>query len=163
MTDSDCTIMHVCSSGVCEHKPVFPGVPLEIAGIIVLSLLVMLSNVGGIGGGGIVVPLVMAFFNFNTKHSIAISGLSIFLSSLTRYVYNFKQMHPQKETVVIDYGLAIVMLPTVLMGSFLGVLINVTFPPIILQIVLTLLLAMIAIQSGRKGVEIFKKENVALK
>ena len=54
-------------------------------------------------------------------------------------------MHPQKDAIVIDYGLAIVMLPTVLMGSFFGVLINITFPPIILQIVLTLLLAMIAV------------------
>jgi len=137
--------MYICSNELCVHKNVFPTEALEIVGVLVLSLMMMLCTVGGVGGGGVVVPLLMTFFNFDTKHAIALSGFSIVLCSITRFVYNFRQKHPKKDTVVIDYGLAIVMLPTVLMGSFLGVIINVMFPAIILQSILTLLLTFIAV------------------
>lgn len=86
----------------------------------------------GIGGGGIVIPLLMILFGFDTKSAISISGFSILLCSVVRFVVNFKQMHPEKNTVVIDYGLATVMLPTVLTGSLIGVFLNVMLPPLIL-------------------------------
>ena len=56
--------------------------------------MMMLCTVGGVGGGGVVVPLLMALFKFDTKQAIALSGLSIVLCSITRFVYNFRQMHP---------------------------------------------------------------------
>ena len=59
----------------------------------------------------------------------------------------------------MDYGIAIVMLPTVLIGSLVGVMINTSFPDIILQIILTVLLAVLAVQSTMKGVAIFKRES----
>jgi len=76
---------------------------------------------------------------------------------------NIKQKHPEKNAVCIDYGLAIVMLPTVLTGSLLGVLLNVMFPPLILQIVLTLLLTFLSIQSGCKAKQIFNQETKKLR
>lgn len=79
---------------------------------------------GGIGGGGVVVPFTMSFFGMTTKEAIAISGFSIFCSALVRYIYQFKDHHPEKDAVIIDYGLATIMLPSVMMGSMLGVLAN---------------------------------------
>jgi hypothetical protein len=39
--------------------------------------------------------------------------------------------HPEKKTcVALDYGLASVMMPTVLMGSFIGVWFNIMLPDI---------------------------------
>jgi uncharacterized membrane protein YfcA len=76
-----------------------------------------LSTVAGIGGGGIVIPFCMKFFNFQMKEAISLSGFSILTCSITRFIYNFNAKHPEKDAVVIDYGLASVMLPTVLIGS----------------------------------------------
>jgi uncharacterized protein YacL len=72
-------------------------------------------------------------------------------------------MHPEKKAVSIDYGLAIVMLPTVMMGSFIGVIMNAYLPDLILQVLLTLLLAFLTIQSFLKARDIFKKENKKIK
>jgi len=72
-------------------------------------------------------------------------------------------MHPEKKSVAIDYGLAIVMLPTVMMGSFIGVIMNAAMPDLILQICLTLLLAFLTVQSAFKARDIFRKENEKLK
>jgi uncharacterized membrane protein YfcA len=119
----------------------------------------MLCTLAGIGGGGVVVPLLSVFFSFEFKEATAISGFSILTCSIARFLYNFKQMHPEKKAVSIDYGLAIVMLPTVMMGSFIGVIMNAMLPDLILQILLTLLLAFLTFQSSMKAREIFKKEN----
>lgn len=105
---------------------------MEIIGIVVLSILMMLCTVAGIGGGGVTVPLLSVFFYFEFKEAAALSGFSILICSITRYIYNFKQMHPEKKAVSIDYGLAIVMLPTVMMGSFIGVIMNAFLPDLIL-------------------------------
>lgn len=64
--------------------------------------------------------------------------------------------------MVIDYGLATVMLPTVLMGSMVGVLVNVMLPVLMLQTILTLLLFFLAVQSGMKAYEIYTKETRSL-
>lgn len=105
---------------------------MEIIGIVVLAILMMLCTVAGIGGGGVTVPLLSVFFSFEFKEATAISGFSILICSITRYFYNFKQKHPEKNAVAIDYGLAIVMLPTVMMGSFIGVIMNAMLPDLIL-------------------------------
>ena len=90
------------------------------------------SVMAGVGGGGIVVSLCMMCFQFDTKSAIALSGFSILICAVLRFFYNIDQKHPEKDAVVIDYGLATVMLPTVLMGSLIGVFINVMFPALIL-------------------------------
>lgn len=71
----------------------------------------------GIGGGGIIVPLLMAFFDFDTKDAIPISGFTILVGSVTRFLVNLNEMHPNGQSVVIDYNIAVIMLPTVIIGS----------------------------------------------
>ena len=65
--------------------------------------------------------------------------------------------------MAIDYGLAIIMLPTVMMGSFIGVIMNAAMPDLILQVCLTLLLAFLTVQSALKAREIMRKENAKIR
>jgi uncharacterized membrane protein YfcA len=50
----------------------------------------VLATMGGIGGGGVVVFLIMAFYSFTLKEALAISGVSILVCSATRFVINFR-------------------------------------------------------------------------
>ena len=120
-------------------------------GLLVLIFLMTLSTMGGIGGGGAVVPFTMMFFEFTTKEAITISGFSIFLCSISRYFYTLNDKHPEKDAVIIDYGLATIMLPAVMMGSMIGVLANQFLPAVILQGSLTILLFFLTIQAGYKA------------
>jgi uncharacterized membrane protein YfcA len=86
----------------------------------------------GIGGGGIIVPLLIVFFDFATKSAIAISGFTILCGTITRYLITLNERHPNKDATAIEYGLSNVMLPTVLLGSITGVLFNQIFPAVIL-------------------------------
>jgi hypothetical protein len=89
--DCDSYPYQVCGAGnICVHKKLFPMYGMEIAGIIILALVMALCTVAGIGGGGVVIPLCMVFFSFQTKNAIAISGFSILTCSVTRYFFNIR-------------------------------------------------------------------------
>lgn len=122
----------------------------------------LLANVGGIGGGGVAIPLAMTFFNLSMKPAVAISSFSIMMSTLARFVFNFDEKHPEKKSMIsIDYGLTIVMMPLNLIGSLIGALFLVMFPDLILMIILTLLLLVLAIECSRKYRVMRKAEDEA--
>jgi len=105
----------------------------EIAGSFVFALVMLLSNVGGIGGGGVAIPLVMVFFNFSMKPAIAISSFSIMCATLARFFFNFNERHPEKaDSTSIDYGMTNVMMPLILVGSLTGAYVYVSFPDLVL-------------------------------
>ena len=106
----------------------------------VIAVFLALANVGGIGGGGLIIPITMAFFRFTTKEAIAISGFTILMGSVARFIVSINQRHPDKDATIIEYNIVIVMMPLVLVGSFVGVLVNITLPSFVLCIMLTLIL-----------------------
>ena len=132
----------------------------EWVGTFVFAAFMLLANVGGIGGGGVAIPLAMTFFNLSMKPAVAISSFSIMCSTLARFVFNFNERHPDKKNCCsIDYGLTMVMMPLNLIGSLIGALFLVVFPDLILMIILTLLLLVLSIECARKFVVMRKKED----
>ena len=110
------------------HKGLFPILNIEIFGTLLLTVLMSLSVMAGVGGGGIIVSFIMVFSNLEIKDSVAISGFTILVGSLTRFAMTYRERHPNKDAVQIDYTITNVMLPTVLIGSILGILFNIVFP-----------------------------------
>ena len=72
------------------------------------------------------------------------------------------QKHPEKDAVLIDYDLASIMLPIVMMGSMIGTLGSITLPNLVLQVLLTILMVSLTILAGMKGKQIYSKENIRL-
>ena len=163
--DSDCggSLYMVCKEQMCSHKTIFPLTGIEVLGTVVLTVFMALAVMSGIGGGGIIVPLLMVFYKLSTKGAIAVSGFTILTGSICRYAMTLKQRHPDKDATCVDYGLTNIMLPTVLVGSITGVFFNIVLPDIILQSCLTLLLAYLSIQSGCKARSIYRKETQRIK
>ena len=95
-----------------------------------------LANMGGMGGGGMCVPIAIAFFKFDPKNAIALSNFSIFLSSAVRYILNLPKSHPLKNGtgILVDLNLAAIMLPLIISGVSFGVLLNIIMPDIVIVI-----------------------------
>lgn len=92
-----------------------------------------LSNIAGIGGGGVAVPLLMGFFHLDTKPAIAISSINIAITTATRFFLNFDKKHPEKPNVaVVDYNIATIMMPSCLAGAQLGAFILITCPALVI-------------------------------
>lgn len=170
MTDEDCeksvSAFYVCNEHddynhkICEHKPLWPLKPIEWAGTILFALIMLLSNVAGIGGGGIAIPMIQIFFGWeDLKKAIAISSFSICCASFGRMFFNWKDKHPEKPSMVaIDYGLTNVMMPLALIGTQVGAFLYLVLPALFINIILTLLLLYLLIKSCIKLRDILKKE-----
>lgn len=131
-SDADCIEeWEVCREAICEHKDIFPMLRNEYVGTWITILILFITNCGGLGGGGALIPVVLFFFKFDTKNSIALSNASIFISATCRYLLNLKKPHPLKEKygkdragILVDYGLTMLMLPMIVVGASLGVLVK---------------------------------------
>lgn len=148
------------STKICEHKPLWPLKPMEWIGSILFGLIMLLSNVAGIGGGGIAIPMIQIFFGWeDLKKAIAISSFSICCSSFGRFFFNWKERHPEKPSMsAIDYGLTNIMMPLALIGTQVGAFLYLLLPAMIINIVLTLLLLYLWVKSCRKMFSIIQKE-----
>ena len=126
-------------------------------------MLLAMANIGGIGGGGLIIPITIALFGFATREAIALSNATIFLGALTRFVlFSTSEKHPNNpDKTVIDYSLTGIMIPMVLVGSYTGVLINVMMPEVALAILLTLLLVFLTFNTTQKGRKLWRKETEA--
>ena len=140
------------AEGVCEHKEVTPILAIEVLGYIVTCFILLASNMGGLGGGGSVIPIAMVFFGFDTKQSIALSNATIMVASLVRYIYNFNKPHPYKGThgVLVDYNVASLMLPMITVGATVGQILNKILPSVVIAIMLTLLLLFVSYTTMKK-------------
>lgn len=131
IADTDCNNnpFYVCVDLFCEHKQVFPQESLELVGVFVFGFIMALCTVAGIGGGGIAISMLIAFFKFDTKPAVAVSSFSILICTTMRFFYNFKTMNPEKPYMnVLDYSLAAIMMPTTLAGSQIGGFVLLIFP-----------------------------------
>ena len=117
---------------------------MEWIGIFILMVLLALSNIGGIGGGGIIIPIAISLFGMSTREAIAISNSTIMLGSVARYLlFSAHEKHPEVSIVnktVIDHSLTTIMVPMVLVGSYVGVLLNVLLPEVAIALFMTVLL-----------------------
>ena len=95
-----------------------------------------------------------------TKSAVAVSSFTILWCSILRYGYNWKDKHPErKNTTMVDYSLATIMMPTTLCGSQIGTYVLLAFPPVLINSMLTLVLFLLGLQSARKGLQLHRKEN----
>ena len=144
---------------VCSHKQIFPITFLEVIGLITFAAFMALSNIAGIGGGGVAVPLLIGFFHLDTKEAIAVSSLNIAITTLTRFILNFHRKHPEKPNVsVIDYNILTIMMPTCMAGAQIGAFILITFPDLYIVIALTFTVAALCKETYNRALIITEQE-----
>ena len=119
--------------------------------------MLVVTNTGGVGGGGIVVPIAIGFLKFDAKNAIAVSNASIFFSSALRFLINAKLPHPLKngKGIIVDMNLSVLMLPMIISGVSFGVILNLMFPNALLKIVFVLIISYLAYGVLQKGLSLY--------
>jgi uncharacterized membrane protein YfcA len=79
---------------------------------------IVIANIGGLGGGGIVLPVSMLFFQFDAKNAISLSNFSVCISSGLVYLINANKPHPLKQGkgILVDMNIVVIMLPMIISG-----------------------------------------------
>ncbi len=128
---------------------------MEIMGVVLLSILIVLANAAGIGGGALLLPVLSLLLRFHQSQAGAISNALVFVAAATRFITTYKQKHPRMQRTIIDYSIVVVMLPTGLLGTVIGVYMNLTLPEGMQVIILAVVLLYVAFATTRKGFKLY--------
>jgi hypothetical protein len=156
----DCHKFNTCINQTCIHKGFFPITFEEFSGLLLLFLSSLLANASGIGGGGLYVPILIMFNHFDFKDSIPISKIMIFSGALTSFIYNIKyNTHPERHFgPQLDVTLITYMMPFIVLGTQIGIAVNVILPEIILLVLMVLVLIFSTVKTTLNSISKYKSE-----
>ncbi|KAK9923387.1 hypothetical protein M0R45_031809 [Rubus argutus] len=148
------------------YKHVWPEIRFGwkiVVGTIIAFLGAAFGSVGGVGGGGFFIPMLTLIIGFDQKSSIAVSKCMITGTSTATVLYNLRRRHPTLELPIIDYDLALLFQPLLVLGISIGVSLNVVLSDWMITILLFVVLLGVSAKSFIKGVETWKKETMTEK
>jgi uncharacterized membrane protein YfcA len=147
------------STHSCQHKLLFPLFPKEIIGIIIFVAMAMMSAAAGVGGGSIMVPILLIFFNFSTKEAIALTNGLIFFAGIVKFILSLNKKHPKiKHRTIIEYNMVLIIIPSLLLGAFVGSIISSMLPELVQVAGLILVLIIATYKGFKKSMAVYKKE-----
>ncbi|KAG4916409.1 hypothetical protein JHK87_053966 [Glycine soja] len=118
------------------------------------------GTVGGVGGGGIFVPMLTLIVGFDTKSAAALSKCMIMGASTASVWYNLRVPHPTKEVPIIDYDLALLFQPMLMLGITVGVVLSVVFPYWLITVLIIILFIGSSSRSFFKGTQMWREETL---
>ncbi|KAF5953951.1 hypothetical protein HYC85_006807 [Camellia sinensis] len=121
------------------------------------------GTVGGVGGGGIFVPMLTLIVGFDTKSAAALSKCMIMGASASSVWYNLRVPHPCREVPILDYDLALLFQPMLMLGITIGVALSVVFPYWLITVLIIILFLGTSSRSFFKGIEMWKEETILKK
>jgi len=140
------------------HKGLWPLSGVEWFTIILSAIGLVIAAGGGIGGGGILVPLYIIFLKFRPKHAIALSNFTILGGSIANTIFNI-QKSDSVGGALIDWDIIVMMEPSTIAGAVLGSFFSKYLPDFVLTTFLTLVLALLSYRTLDKGIKMFQKES----
>ncbi|KAM7459393.1 hypothetical protein LguiA_036387 [Lonicera macranthoides] len=121
------------------------------------------GSVGGVGGGGIFVPMLTLIIGFDAKSATAISKCMIMGAAASTVYYNLKLRHPTLNMPIIDYDLALLIQPMLMLGISIGVAFNVIFADWMVTVLLIILFIGTSTKAFFRGLETWNKETIMKK
>ncbi|XP_017230257.1 sulfite exporter TauE/SafE family protein 3 [Daucus carota subsp. sativus] len=121
------------------------------------------GSVGGVGGGGIFVPMLTLVIGFDPKSATAISKCMIMGAAVSTVYYNLKLRHPTLDMPIIDYDLAVLIQPMLMLGISIGVAFNVLFADWMVTVLLIVLFLGTSTKAFLRGVDTWKGETILKK
>ncbi|KAJ3694549.1 hypothetical protein LUZ60_010029 [Juncus effusus] len=115
-------------------------------------------------GWKIVVGSIVAFFGaaFGSVGGVGGGGMIVGAAGSTVY-YNMRLRHPSLNMPIIDYDLALLFQPMLMLGISIGVSFNVIFADWMVTVLLILIFLVTSTKAFLKGVATWKKETIAKK
>merc|ERR1711974_183220 len=136
--------------------------PLDTRDYISTSLLFpicVLSAACGMGGGPLFLPVFILISNYPPEYTIPLSKSMIVGVSIAQLIINLPRKHPIFKTLpLIDFNTALVLEPSTIMGTVLGVFLNSFLPNWIILLLIGLTLLSLSIRSVIKAVRFTKRE-----
>ncbi|KAL7472077.1 hypothetical protein ACHAXS_012385 [Conticribra weissflogii] len=122
----------------------------------------MIAAGGGIGGGGVLVPIYILVMGFSPKHAIPLANITVFGGAVANTLLNVKKRHPLADRPLVDWDLILVMEPLTIAGALIGAFLNKLLPEALLVVSLVALLSFTAYTTLKKAIRMYKAETRAM-
>lgn len=142
-----------------SHKRLHPLSRSDYIGFFLATLGLIIAGGGGIGGGGILVPIYILILEFSPKHAIPLSNVTVLGGAVANTILNQRKRHPLANRPLVDWDLILIMEPLTIGGALIGAFINKLVPDYILVLLLVALLSFTAYNTLKKAMKMYKKES----
>ena len=131
----------------------------------VLSFLAAtISSAGGVGGGSLYVPILNIVAGLSVKTSTAFSTFMVTGGTLSNVLYTLLARGPGPDgQPLIDYDIAVVSQPCLLLGVSVGVVCNVMFPEWLVTALFAAFLSFATFKTYGNGMRRWRGETAAAK
>jgi hypothetical protein len=133
---------------------------LSYQSMALVAAVITISAAGGIGGGGVLVPVLMISEEIGPHGAIPMSKLTIFGSAVCQVALNWRKRHKLRpDRPLIDFDTTLMLEPPTLLGTVYGVLLNRMTPRWIIAILLLLFLVITCVRTTGRAVRLFAQES----
>ncbi|KAI2502955.1 sulfite exporter TauE/SafE [Fragilaria crotonensis] len=141
-----------------DHAPLFPLSASDYVGFAFATIGLLIAAGGGIGGGGILVPIFILVMRFSPKHAIPLSNITVFGGAVANTLLNKSKRHPLADRPLVDWDLIMIMEPVTMAGALIGSSLNKVLDEYVLVAVLAILLSAIAFETLGKAIRLYVAE-----
>ena len=135
-----------------------PGVrPNTVAAWVLSFLAASVSSAGGVGGGSLFLPILNLVAGLSLKRATAYSSFMVTGGAASNVLYNLACTGGGGQ--LIDYDIALLFQPCLLLGVSIGVVCNVMFPEWLITVLFSLFLACCTAKTCRAGLKIWRSES----
>lgn len=131
------------------------SLPMVLAGVLCF-IASAISSAGGIGGGGLFIPILTIVAKLDLKTASSLSSFMVTGGSIANVLCN---MSPKGKKSMIDYDIALSSEPCMLLGVSVGVICNVVFPEWLITVLFALFLAWCTSKTCKSGIVLWKIES----
>lgn len=123
-----------------------------------------ISSAGGIGGGGLFVPILTIVAGVDLKTASSFSAFMVTGGSIANVIFNLLPAIPKYGgEMLIDFDIALLSQPSMLLGVSIGVVCNLMFPEWLITILFAIFLAWSTSKTCKSGVVCWRMESEGLR
>ncbi|XP_055828784.1 sulfite exporter TauE/SafE family protein 5-like isoform X2 [Solanum dulcamara] len=135
------------------------GAPTVLAGIFCF-IAASISSAGGIGGGGLYVPILIIVAGVDLKPASSFSAFMVTGGSIANVVCSIFLPSPKHGgKILVDFDIALLSQPCILLGVSIGVICNLVFPEWLITILFAIFLAWCTFKTFKSGIYYWKIES----
>ena len=86
-----------------EHDDLLPLTTSDYTGFACAIVGLMVAAGGGIGGGGILVPIYILVMGFSPKNAIPLANVTVFGGAVANTYLNSRKRHPLADRPMVDW------------------------------------------------------------
>ena len=136
------------------------NIQLDIGMTIIVFFISIITTIGGVGGGGLLIPTYLLIGKFNLEHAIPLSVITILGDTTVRLISLFNKKHPlNNNRFLIELTPLLILVPFDANTSFIGVILSKSLPHLFTIISIILILGFTFYKSISKAILTFKNEN----